>query len=95
MSWPEVGLGPPVRAQLDAVYVRDLERDFTLFKASVLGTLIWRPVREVQVRIGQHDGGRLAPEEDHPADCRGPGVVDSVDERTRHALDIWVPIRFR
>jgi outer membrane protein insertion porin family len=52
MSWPEMGLGPTVRAQLDAVYVRDLERDFTLFKASVLGTLIWRPVREVQVRAG-------------------------------------------
>jgi outer membrane protein assembly factor BamA len=52
MSWPEMGLGPTVRAQLDGVYVRDLERDFTLFKASVLGTLIWRPVREVQVRAG-------------------------------------------
>ncbi len=52
MSWPEIGLGPTVRSQLDAVYVRDLERDFTLFKASVLGTLIWRPVREVQVRAG-------------------------------------------
>jgi outer membrane protein insertion porin family len=52
MSWPEVGLGPTVRAQLDGVYVRDLERDFTLFKASVLGTLIWRPVREVQLRVG-------------------------------------------
>jgi outer membrane protein insertion porin family len=52
MSWPEMGLGPTVRAQLDAVYVRDLERDFTLFKASVLGALIWRPVREVQLRVG-------------------------------------------
>ena len=52
MSWPEVGLGPTVRAQVDGVYVRDLERDFTLFKASVLGTLIWRPVREVQLRGG-------------------------------------------
>ena len=52
MSWPEMGLGPPVRAQLDAVYVRDLERDFTLFKASVLGGLIWRPIREFQLRAG-------------------------------------------
>ncbi len=52
MSWPEVGLGPTVRAQLDGVYVRDLERDFTLFKASALGTLIWRPIRELQVSGG-------------------------------------------
>jgi outer membrane protein assembly factor BamA len=47
-----VGLGPTVRSQLDGVYVRDLERDFTLFKASVLGAGIWRPVRELQVRAG-------------------------------------------
>jgi outer membrane protein assembly factor BamA len=52
MSWPEIGLGPTVRAELDGIYVRDLERDFTLFKASVLGSLIWRPVRELQVRAG-------------------------------------------
>ncbi len=52
MSWPEVGLGPNIRAQIDGVYVRDLERDFTLFKVSVLGTLLWRPVREVQVTGG-------------------------------------------
>jgi outer membrane protein insertion porin family len=52
MSWPEMGLGPTVRAQLDGVYVRDLERDFTLFKASVLATVIWRPIREVQLRAG-------------------------------------------
>ena len=47
-----MGLGPTIRSQLDGVYVRDLEPDFTLDKASVLGTLIWRPVREVQVSGG-------------------------------------------
>jgi outer membrane protein assembly factor BamA len=52
MAWPEMGLGPSTRSQLDAVYVRDLERDFTLFKASALGTLTWRPVRELQVSGG-------------------------------------------
>jgi outer membrane protein assembly factor BamA len=52
MSWPEMGLGPSIRSQVDAVYVRDLERDFTLFKGSALGTLIWRPVREVQISGG-------------------------------------------
>lgn len=51
-AWPEMGLGPTVRSQLDAIYVRDLERDFTLVKAAVPGTMIWRPVREVQVSGG-------------------------------------------
>ena len=51
-GFPEMGLGPTVRSQLDGVYVRDLERDFTLAKAAVAGTLIWRPVREVQVSGG-------------------------------------------
>jgi outer membrane protein assembly factor BamA len=52
LSWPEMGLGPTVRAQLDGIYVRDLERDFTLFKGAGIGTLIWRPVRELQVTGG-------------------------------------------
>ncbi|HLK35359.1 MAG TPA: POTRA domain-containing protein [Polyangiaceae bacterium] len=52
MAWPEMGLGPTIRSQLDGIYVRDLERDFTLFKASALGTLIWRPVRQVQISGG-------------------------------------------
>jgi outer membrane protein assembly factor BamA len=51
-SWPEVGLGPTVRAQLDGIYVRDLERDFTLLKQAVVGTLFWRPSREVQLSFG-------------------------------------------
>jgi outer membrane protein assembly factor BamA len=52
MTWPEMGLGPNVRSQVDGVYVRDLERDFRLLKASALGTLVWRPVREVQLTAG-------------------------------------------
>jgi outer membrane protein assembly factor BamA len=52
MAWPEMGLGPTIRAQLDGVYVRDLERDFTLLKASALGSLIWRPIRNVQIGGG-------------------------------------------
>ncbi|HEY4014218.1 MAG TPA: POTRA domain-containing protein [Polyangiaceae bacterium] len=52
-SFPEVGLGPQVRAQADAIYVRDLERDFALDKVSGFGSLIYRPVREVTVTLGQ------------------------------------------
>ena len=51
--FPDVGLGPLVRAQADAVYVRDLERDFALDKVSGTGTLIYRPGREFQVSLGQ------------------------------------------
>jgi outer membrane protein assembly factor BamA len=50
---PDVGLGPQVRAQGDAIYVRDLERDFTLDKLSGLATLIYRPLREITVTLGQ------------------------------------------
>jgi outer membrane protein assembly factor BamA len=52
LTWPEMGLGPTIRAQLDGIYVRDLERDFTLFKGAGIGTLIWRPVRQLQVTGG-------------------------------------------
>jgi outer membrane protein insertion porin family len=51
--FPDIGLGPLVRAQADAVYVRDLERDFTLDKVSGSGTFTYRPGREFQVSIGQ------------------------------------------
>jgi outer membrane protein assembly factor BamA len=50
---PELGpLGPTVRAQVDLVFVRDLERDFALTKGSALITMIWRPVRELQISGG-------------------------------------------
>jgi outer membrane protein assembly factor BamA len=52
LGFPEMGLGPTVRSQLDGVFVIDLERDFTLIKASGLGTLIWRPVRQIQITGG-------------------------------------------
>jgi outer membrane protein assembly factor BamA len=51
--FPDIGLGPLVRAQADAVYVRDLERDFALDKVSGIGTLIYRPGREFQISLGQ------------------------------------------
>jgi outer membrane protein insertion porin family len=52
-TFPDIGLGPLVRAQLDAVYVRDLERDFTLDKISGIASLIYRPSRTFQISIGQ------------------------------------------
>ena len=52
LAWPEMGLGPTIRSQTDGVYVRDLERDFTLAKAALVGTMIWRPERQIQVSGG-------------------------------------------
>jgi outer membrane protein assembly factor BamA len=52
LAWPEMGLGPTIRSQTDGVYVRDLERDFTLVKAALVGTMIWRPERQIQVSGG-------------------------------------------
>ena len=51
--FPDVGLGAQVRAQADAIYVRDLERDFALDKISGFASLIYRPLREVTITAGQ------------------------------------------
>ncbi len=52
LAWPEMGLGPTVRAQTDGVYVVDLERDFTLHKSALVGTMTWRPERQIQISGG-------------------------------------------
>jgi outer membrane protein insertion porin family len=52
-TFPDVGLGPDVRGQTDAIYVRDLERDFTLDKISGLASLIYRASRQVTLTVGQ------------------------------------------
>jgi outer membrane protein insertion porin family len=52
-AFPEVGLGPQLRAQADAIYVRDLERDFALDKISGVVSLIYRPARAVTLTVGQ------------------------------------------
>jgi outer membrane protein assembly factor BamA len=51
-AYPDIGLGPLIRGQTDAIYVRDLERDFTLDKVSGVGSLIYRPGRELQISLG-------------------------------------------
>jgi outer membrane protein insertion porin family len=52
-TFPEVGLGPQVRAQVDAIYVRDLARDFALDKISGFASLLYRPARGITVALGQ------------------------------------------
>jgi outer membrane protein assembly factor BamA len=51
-TWPEVGLGPTVRGQIDGIFVNDIERDFTLLKGAAIGAVIWRPMKEFQVTTG-------------------------------------------
>jgi outer membrane protein insertion porin family len=50
---PEVGLGPRVRMTIDGIHIRDLERDFTLTKESLVASLIYRPARQIQISVGQ------------------------------------------
>jgi len=47
-----LGLGPVWRGQVDLIYVRDLERDYTLDKTAAFLSLNYRPSREVQIAVG-------------------------------------------
>jgi outer membrane protein assembly factor BamA len=52
-SFPEIGLGPLVRMQIDGVAVHDLEHDFVLDKYAAIPGLYYRPFRELQVAVSQ------------------------------------------
>ena len=52
MAFPEVGLGPLVRASLDGVVLQDPERYFTILKQAAIPTLYYRPARQVQLSVG-------------------------------------------
>lgn len=49
ISFPEVGLGPLVRAGVDTVLVHDLQRDFYLTKLAAIPNVNYRPVSELQL----------------------------------------------
>jgi outer membrane protein assembly factor BamA len=51
LGLPNIGLGPLVRATIDGVFVRDLERDFALTKEAAIVSLYYRPVRQLQFSI--------------------------------------------
>ena len=50
---PEIGLGPLVRAGVDGVGVRDLQRDFYITKFAIIPSINYRPLRELQFTISQ------------------------------------------
>jgi outer membrane protein assembly factor BamA len=51
LGFPNIGLGPLVRATIDGVFVRDLERDFALTKEAAIVSLYYRPFRQLQFSI--------------------------------------------
>jgi outer membrane protein assembly factor BamA len=52
LRFPEVGLGPRVDLVIDAVDVRDNQRDFGLTREAVIPTLSWRPARTLTNQLG-------------------------------------------
>ena len=53
LSFPEIGLGPLVRMQIDGVAVHDLEHDFVLDKYAAIPGVYYRPFRELQFALSQ------------------------------------------
>ncbi len=51
LAFPDIGLGPLVRATIDGVFVRDLERDFALTKEAGIVSVYYRPIRQLQFSI--------------------------------------------
>ena len=52
LAFPEIGLGPLVRLNLDVIDVRDNFRDFGLTKEAMAGTLTYRPWRQFYMQVG-------------------------------------------
>jgi len=50
-TFPDIGLGPLIRASTDAIGVRDLERDFHLTKAAIVWNGYYRPFRQLQFAL--------------------------------------------
>jgi outer membrane protein assembly factor BamA len=51
--FPEIGLGPRVRAGVDTILVHDLQRDFYLTKIAAIPNMNYRPVSELQFTFFQ------------------------------------------
>ncbi len=52
VSFPEIGLGPLVSLGIEAVDVRDNQRDFGLSREAFVPSLTYRPLREVVATLG-------------------------------------------
>ncbi len=53
LIFPEIGLGPLVRAGVDTILVHDLQRDFYLTKLAAIPNVNYRPVSELSFTVFQ------------------------------------------
>lgn len=51
LGLPNVGLGPVIRAGVDAVFLREVQRYFTISKGALIPALYYRPVRQLLVTM--------------------------------------------
>ncbi|HEX2876704.1 MAG TPA: POTRA domain-containing protein [Polyangiaceae bacterium] len=52
VAFPEIGLGPLFRFNVEAIDVRDNARDYSLVKDAFIPTLIFRPERRLSAQLG-------------------------------------------
>jgi len=52
VEFPEIGLGPLFRLNVEAIDVRDNARDYSLTKDAFIPTLIFRPERRLSAQVG-------------------------------------------
>jgi outer membrane protein insertion porin family len=52
VEFPEIGLGPLFRFNVEAIDVRDNARDYSLVKDALIPTLIFRPERRLSAQLG-------------------------------------------
>jgi outer membrane protein insertion porin family len=52
VEFPEIGLGPLFRLNVEAIDVRDNARDYSLVKDALIPTVIYRPERRLSAQVG-------------------------------------------
>ena len=52
LEFPDIGLGPLFRFNIEAIDVRDNARDYSLVKDAAIPTLIFRPERRLSAQVG-------------------------------------------
>lgn len=53
VQFPDTGLGPLVRAQIDPFFVHDLQRDYYIRKFAAVPSITFSPVRELRITLSQ------------------------------------------
>lgn len=51
-NFPEIGLGPLVSLSLDAIDLRDNQRDYGISKEAIVPTITYRPFRQMTAQVG-------------------------------------------